>query len=215
MTTFLDVGANRGEWTRSVLQSFPSANVFSLEILPSTFTLLQGALGSEPRAKLFNIGLADRAGVVEVNASLDNDLLSGLRSKYSPNFGCEIVEAAVVAGDDFLAEQGIQTVDFIKIDVEGAEPLVLRGLEKTIEGKRVSVVQIEHGHSEWQLKDYGRFFSDRGFVFGKVFPRYCDFSRNYSEFRQAVVSNYVAIRADRLDLLEAAAGVVSPKGVKA
>ena len=33
--------------------------------------------------------------------------------------------------DDFLAERLINRVDIIKMDIEGAEPLVLKGMEKT------------------------------------------------------------------------------------
>ena len=46
--------------------------------------------------------------------------------------------------DDVLEEQGISEVDFIKIDVDGVEPKVLRGLTRTIERSPSLKMVIEY-----------------------------------------------------------------------
>lgn len=46
--------------------------------------------------------------------------------------------------DDVLEAEGIMTVDFIKIDVDGVEPKVLKGLQRTIERSKNLKMVIEY-----------------------------------------------------------------------
>lgn len=47
---------------------------------------------------------------------------------------CKQIEAVCI--DDFVANENIDKVDFIKLDIEGAEPNAIRGAEKTIRSHR-------------------------------------------------------------------------------
>ena len=49
--------------------------------------------------------------------------------------------------DQFLAEQKIDRVDAIKIDVEGAEPLVMRGMHGLLSRPDKPLMLVEHNHS--------------------------------------------------------------------
>jgi FkbM family methyltransferase len=70
----------------------------------------------------------------------------------------------VVSMDDFVEEQQLSSVDFIKMDVEGAEPLALKGVWKSIETYRPALaISIYHGVDQYldipfqlisDLKDY-------------------------------------------------------------
>ena len=70
----------------------------------------------------------------------------------------------VVSMDDFVEEQQLPSVDFIKMDVEGAEPLALKGVWKSIETYRPALaISIYHGVDQYldipfqlmsDLKDY-------------------------------------------------------------
>ena len=44
--------------------------------------------------------------------------------------------------DNIIDEVGLDTVDFIKIDVEGAEGLVVRGAEKTLKKAKALLIEI-------------------------------------------------------------------------
>lgn len=60
-------------------------------------------------------------------------------------------------GDELLAREGIREIDFLKIDVEGAEHLVLRGLEGLLRERRVRFVQFEYGKiypDHVEIRDY-------------------------------------------------------------
>jgi len=53
------------------------------------------------------------------------------------------VSVSVTSLDAFLAQQSITNVDFIKMDVEGAELGVLEGAEKLLSGRRRPVILSE------------------------------------------------------------------------
>jgi hypothetical protein len=77
----------------------------------------------------FPYAVADRNGKLALHLSPGHTNHSIVEGFTDSNEACE-VEA--VSLDSFLAQRGIGSVDFIKIDVEGAEPLVLAGLRETI-----------------------------------------------------------------------------------
>lgn len=83
-------------------------------------------------------------------------------------------------GDDFLTREGIQDVDFLKLDLEGAEHLVLQGLESSLRRQRVRFLQFEYGRvnilTHFLLRDFPQLLTSYGYVVGKIYPDYVDFS---------------------------------------
>ena len=47
-------------------------------------------------------------------------------------------------GDDYADGHGITHIDFLKVDAEGADHLVLRGFERLLRAGRIDVVQFEY-----------------------------------------------------------------------
>jgi methyltransferase FkbM-like protein len=81
-------------------------------------------------------------------------------------------------GDEFLAREGIVEVDFLKLDVEGAEHLVLRGFDRLLRERRVRFVQFEYGRvnilTRFLLKDFHQLFAAHGYLVGKIYPDHVD-----------------------------------------
>jgi hypothetical protein len=98
-------------------------------------------------------------------------------------------------------------IDYLKMDVEGAEHLVLRGLEGTFCEGRVSAVQFEYGTvnilTRFLLRDFHEFFSARGFRVGKIYPTYVDFREYSFDQEDFLGQNYLAVAAERADWIEA------------
>ncbi|SDG80418.1 methyltransferase, FkbM family [Lentzea fradiae] len=69
--------------------------------------------------------------------------------------------------DHFVRENGIERLDFVKADVEGAELRVLEGAKETIERFRPAfLLEIEERHVErfgYQAKDVAEFLAERGY----------------------------------------------------
>ena len=82
-------------------------------------------------------------------------------------------------GDEFLAQEGIAAIDFLKLDVEGAEHLVLQGLEANLRKQSVRFVQFEYGQKDilthFLLRDFYHLFGSYGYIVGKIFPDYVEF----------------------------------------
>jgi hypothetical protein len=60
-----------------------------------------------------------------------------------PNAGGSPVAVPVLRLDDYLAEHEVDRVDFMKIDVEGFEPNVIRGAGKYIERGKIHAILCE------------------------------------------------------------------------
>jgi hypothetical protein len=78
-----------------------------------------------------------------------------------PFYACtDPFEVAVVCSmtiDELLGELGLSRVDWIKIDVEGAETMVLRGGRRLLEGSKNLKLIIENstGAAARYLRDFG------------------------------------------------------------
>jgi FkbM family methyltransferase len=132
----LDIGANFGLYT-AVAGCFvkQQGRLYSFEGNPHTYELLERTLYANRLSHLSN--------VVAVSALVADS--PGTRTLYySPRFlgGATMsdvghwgatkrsIEVEAITIDEFLPEN--ITIDLAKIDVEGYEPLVLRGMQKTI-----------------------------------------------------------------------------------
>lgn len=136
--TVVDVGANYGHFSLlAAIKAGETGRVLAFEPNPVAFSRLQTHIDlnhlSTIRAQ--NVGLSDRAGELELNVP---DINSGEASFTGTGYSdATTVSCPVLVGDDAIGET---TVSFIKIDVEGFEYRVLKGLEKTIERDRPWII---------------------------------------------------------------------------
>ncbi|NJO00634.1 MAG: FkbM family methyltransferase [Bacteroidia bacterium] len=65
----------------------------------------------------------------------------------------------VINLDSFCNEQGIEQIDFLKIDVEGYEYEVLEGAQTLLHDERIHFIQFEFGYAS-VLSQSGRYFRD-------------------------------------------------------
>jgi FkbM family methyltransferase len=136
--TFIDIGANVG-WFSLLGASIvgPSGHVIAVEPNPRNVALLRESVKDNgfENIDVLPVALAERPGV----AALETD---GSNGRVIPIDGPppETMEASFVVAtyplDELLEDLGTGRVDVIKIDVEGAEPLVLLGATKTISQRR-------------------------------------------------------------------------------
>jgi FkbM family methyltransferase len=130
----IDIGANQGETTLLAAKRLPQGQVIAFEPLPTLFEQLQTniKLNDFQNVTAFQYALADSPGLLPMFTSIDLEIHSsfneGLASLFQSDYRDTMVDQVTVDTLDNIAEHvGLNKVDVIKIDVEGAEERVLAG----------------------------------------------------------------------------------------
>ena len=172
---FVDVGANIGYITaRGAGRVGPSGEVHSFEPVPAYRARLQRLVELNPahRIRVNECALSDSAGTVEIRVSQRrnigfNTMVPGFMAESTPR---ETVTVPTRRLDDYIREARIaERVALIKIDVEGAESLVLKGLTGFFEdGPRRPPILCEiapaaYRHLPTSLEDLETFLGAHGY----------------------------------------------------
>ncbi|MCB9165611.1 MAG: FkbM family methyltransferase [Flavobacteriales bacterium] len=149
----LDVGAHIGYHSMAFAALYPGCEVIAFEPNPANLERLQAMLELEPelaeRIKVLPIALSDSAGEMEFEASTnvdDQTSSGGYLGSVKPPLETAVYERAGFTTskvlcerlDDLVEREGWRAVHLMKIDVEGAEALVLQGAR--------GLLQRDHPH---------------------------------------------------------------------
>ena len=137
--TIIDIGANRGMFTKTANYLFPEAKIIAFEPLKSCFeqlTMLQKLI---PGLECYNIALSNSEGEEEIfhsawdysSSLLEMDLLHKNAFPESADYLKEKVKIATM--DDVINIKKYKTPILMKIDVQGYEGYVIEGAKKTLE----------------------------------------------------------------------------------
>ncbi len=127
----LDIGANIGNHSLFFSEHF--LNVYSFEPLSINFELLKINSLNKDNIKIFKFGASDKDEIKYIVSTFDIDpghsqIIEDVE-KFK-DFKSEKVQTKNL--DNFLGENNVSKIKFIKIDVEGFEFRVLKGLKNTI-----------------------------------------------------------------------------------
>lgn len=197
-----DVGAHRGDWAALVLDINPSIELHCFEPGSAAFDELQSR-DWPSNVRLNNFGLGSESGAAELYVFSEG---SGMNSLYRrqgldvTKFGSQTYSETVdiLTLDNYLDQNKLERVDYLKIDVEGHELSVLQGGREAFERGEVKLVQFEYGgcniDSRVLLKDLFDFLMGHGFELHKLFP---DGPRLVEQYEQRLenfqLANYVAV----------------------
>jgi FkbM family methyltransferase len=136
--TLVDVGANVGYFT--LLAATLGARVVAYEPTPAVNQRLREnvALNTFDNVTVVNAAVMDKRGTVTLYESQDDPEANNMFGD-----GHQSVEVQAVSLDDDLAARNIHRVDLLKIDAEGAEPLVLAGAIKLLGDCAAPTIIIE------------------------------------------------------------------------
>jgi FkbM family methyltransferase len=134
----VDVGANRGQFALDVLEAAPGARILSIEPLSSEAAVYRRVLGGRPECKLVECAAGSSAGqaVIHVSSRADSSSLlpiGHLQSSVFRRTAERRTESVVVRPlDELLADVMLPDRSMLKIDVQGTELDVLRGVDRRI-----------------------------------------------------------------------------------
>lgn len=197
-----DVGANVGDWALTAATILPHGQVHCFELAGPLIERLRANVAQERRIIVNGFGLADRDADVEFKFYPDTTIFT---SMYEYPHGLRSVRehGRVRTGDVYMTEKGIERVSLLKIDVEGAEPLVLKGFEDAMRLGKIDAVQFEYGRvnllAGFFLRDFYALFQRHGYLVGKIYPSYVEF-RDYDLAHEDLLGpNFLAVRRERWD----------------
>jgi FkbM family methyltransferase len=147
--TFVDIGANAGYLT--LLGSLRVGNkgrVFAFEPVPANAKAVRSLMDLNRRRNVvvecMAVGARSQPAVgFVVEGQNANSHLAEVILSHAATKPVAQVTTAMVSLDDYCAEDAIRP-DVIKIDVEGAEALVLRGMSKTLQSVRPKLIVSTH-----------------------------------------------------------------------
>jgi FkbM family methyltransferase len=135
----VDVGAHKGSFLVEFIRLAPRGTHYAFEPLPALADELRARF---PGVEVLNCALSNRAGTSTFFHVPAMEAWSGLeRQPYPRETAVSEIEVELRRLDDVIGER--ERIDFIKIDVEGAELEVLEGAQETIRRCR-PVILFEH-----------------------------------------------------------------------
>lgn len=140
---FLDVGANVGQTLLCLLEIDPDRLYIGVEPQATATAGISAFLGANRMEghTILTIGLSDEDGFADLGLSHANDVAASIHTAFRPEgFYATRMPVPVFRGDTVLAALNSPALGIVKIDVEGAEHMVLAGLNGTIARDRPHVV---------------------------------------------------------------------------
>jgi FkbM family methyltransferase len=125
-----DIGANIGWYSLHIAQQEPQARVYAFEPVPTTHLRLLANIGRNAagiRVTPVKDGISDAPGEFDMFVPATSGSPAASLNDLHPGEGSRRVPCRFTTLDDFVDENGIERVDFLKCDVEGAELRVLKG----------------------------------------------------------------------------------------
>jgi len=134
-TTCLDIGSNIGNHALFFAEHFEQ--VLAFEPHPRLYPLLNYNAGLTDNIRTFPFGLSDSSTTVQASAAPGNIGATRIGSESGNSFDFKVKRL-----DDLPEVQSLDRIDFVKIDVEGHEPQMLKGAEAILRRHR-PVIAIE------------------------------------------------------------------------
>ncbi|MEJ0104610.1 MAG: FkbM family methyltransferase [Bacteroidota bacterium] len=188
--TIFEIGACEGEDSIKYSRFFPNALIYAFEPLPSNADIIEKNLKryNVGNVKLNNIALSDKKGESEFYVSSGNpanievndwDFGNKSSSLLAPDLHHEVssfikfnekIKVETNTLDSFCSENNIREVDFIHMDVQGAELMVLKGSEgmmASIKAIWLEVSKVELYKNQPLATDIEKFMKFHGFAMVK------------------------------------------------
>jgi FkbM family methyltransferase len=174
-----DIGANVGQYLKYAIEVIPTAFIYSFE--PSETALLRLNENIEEwkvsdKVKVERFGFSD--SIKDQNLYSMGERASTASMYEVENILTEDREAIVETIklntiDLYCQENKIESIDFIKIDIEGHELFALKGARRMIEKGAIRFIQFEFGdcniYSRTYLKDFFDLLSEHYYI-SRVVP---------------------------------------------
>lgn len=160
----LDVGANVGDYSRRVFQACPQATVYAFEPHPKTYSILSRSIQQSGFIPI-NAAAGDKEGEVSLfdyeekdgssHASLYRGVIENIHKAKSIEHKVRVIELG-----RFARSRNLERIDLLKIDTEGNELSVLKGMLDHIGDGKIGAIHFEFNEMNVASRTFFRDFWD-------------------------------------------------------
>jgi len=139
-----DIGANTGLYSLFAANQCTKGAVIAFEPYPPNSTILKDNVDQNniSNIEILEIALSDSNGEIEFQQPVKDDVGYG-SAAITPQESTDSIKIPTTTGDQLVSKRGIPYPNVVKIDVEGAESLVINGLEECLSSTACRLVFCE------------------------------------------------------------------------
>ena len=108
----------------------PSATLYALEPAPARFAALKRALAHDAAALAFQAAIAGGRGPREISHDGRLAWLNALHGDHA------------ITGDAFCEQNGVDAIDFLKVDTDGFDFVALQGFERMLRDRQIDILEV-------------------------------------------------------------------------
>jgi FkbM family methyltransferase len=147
-STFFDIGCNAGSFVKTIIHSLNiNSNIHSFEPHP---ILSKKVKELYPSITMNELCVADYNGNIDIYIPTYSVGISSIVKRpvfNTLNQDINILNTNCITLDSYCEKNNIDYIDFIKIDVEGAEKKVFEGANKLLSSKKIKAGMFEVGQT--------------------------------------------------------------------
>jgi FkbM family methyltransferase len=149
--TFIDVGANAGQWYLTIHEAHKDANFWCFEPLPEMYTALAKLASVNGKLRTANLAMSNFTGKAKLNISSNKGASSSLQKPSNhlslhKNIHFENTrEVQVETLDVYFKDIELESRVYLKMDVQGHEWKVIEGARELLQ--HIDVIELESSMS--------------------------------------------------------------------
>lgn len=182
--TVIDIGAGVGEEVLPVSDLVGSKGmIHAIEANPNTFAVLKYYCANNrlTNAVLHNLAITEKSGAIFI----EDDGGYGVQNAIAMQQTGKMIEVNAQSLDDFIELNKIESIDLLKVNIEGAERFVVKGMDRSVANiKHIAISCHDFRHASGESD----FFKTRDEVMQYIQQH---FVVSYQQTGDAVRDNYI------------------------
>jgi FkbM family methyltransferase len=146
----LDVGANRGYWTREAINCFPLAHYTLVEPQDELKIYIQDLVERGFHLHWINAGASDRPGVFPLHILGHDQSSTFLQVPRTESESIQRVEVPLRTVNEIVSSSGLPAPEMVKIDAEGLDLKVLAGASELFGKTEIFLAEASIGQLDFE-----------------------------------------------------------------